>query len=283
MIEIYLLEQLDALARYGTLVAASEALHLTQPTLTRSMQKLETQAGVPLFIRESKRISLNENGKAAAVYARRILDLEREMQEHLQFLEHSRTTLTFGAVSPGPLLEVSALIAESGSWHNVSAEVNDAQALLAGLQKEKYQFVILSDPPEDSTLRVLPLGSEQLYYGFVPSEEFPEDISGVWFHEIDGQTILSPTKVGIWSDIVRRMMPRTHLISQDENTDLNEIARSSNMPIFASDIGIRIGVTRPNHVCVPILDPEATLSFYLVYGRQNEKALRPVLSRLKKD
>ena len=41
MIDTYLLEQLTAVYECGTLSAASEKLHLTQPTLTRSMQKLE--------------------------------------------------------------------------------------------------------------------------------------------------------------------------------------------------------------------------------------------------
>ena len=40
MIELQLLEQLLALERHGTLSAASAALHLSQPALSRSMQKL---------------------------------------------------------------------------------------------------------------------------------------------------------------------------------------------------------------------------------------------------
>ena len=51
MLEIYLLEQLEAFARCGTLSAAAEELHLSQPALTRSMKKLEEIVGVPLFER----------------------------------------------------------------------------------------------------------------------------------------------------------------------------------------------------------------------------------------
>ena len=49
MIEMYLLEQLDALAKYGTLSAASEQLHITQPSMSRAMKKLEDLVGVELF------------------------------------------------------------------------------------------------------------------------------------------------------------------------------------------------------------------------------------------
>ena len=52
MIEIYLLEQLAAVAKYGTLSAAAEHLPLAQPSLSRSMQKLEDLLGVTLFERK---------------------------------------------------------------------------------------------------------------------------------------------------------------------------------------------------------------------------------------
>ena len=48
MIEMYLFEQLDAVAKYGTLVAASEQLHITQPSMSRAMKKLEETVGVQI-------------------------------------------------------------------------------------------------------------------------------------------------------------------------------------------------------------------------------------------
>ena len=63
MIEIYLLEQLDAFARHGTLSAAAQALHTSQPSMTRAMQKLEGELGVALFIRSKNHLALNETGR----------------------------------------------------------------------------------------------------------------------------------------------------------------------------------------------------------------------------
>ena len=41
LIESYLLEQFESVARCGTLLKASEELHISQPSLSRSMKKLE--------------------------------------------------------------------------------------------------------------------------------------------------------------------------------------------------------------------------------------------------
>ncbi len=63
MIETYLLEALVAFKDCQTLSAASEKLHISQPALSRSMQKLEEILGVSLFERAKNRLSLNSTGK----------------------------------------------------------------------------------------------------------------------------------------------------------------------------------------------------------------------------
>ena len=66
MLELYDLEKLVAVAKTGTLSAASEELLISQPALSRSMRKLESEMGVELFTRSRNRMQLNENGQLAA-------------------------------------------------------------------------------------------------------------------------------------------------------------------------------------------------------------------------
>lgn len=51
MIEIHALEALVAFDDYRTLSSAAEHLHISQPALSRTMQKLEDELGVSLFER----------------------------------------------------------------------------------------------------------------------------------------------------------------------------------------------------------------------------------------
>ena len=90
MIESYLLEHLVVFSEHRTLSETASVLHLTQPTLTRSMNKLEETFGVPLFTREKKRIRLNENGWMAARYAKEILREEEKMIAQVKALDRRR-------------------------------------------------------------------------------------------------------------------------------------------------------------------------------------------------
>lgn len=54
MFELNQLEQLIAIAECQTISAAAERLHLSQPALSRSIQKLEAALQVTLFDREKK-------------------------------------------------------------------------------------------------------------------------------------------------------------------------------------------------------------------------------------
>ena len=63
MVELEQLKQLISFKKYGTLSKAAENLYISQPTLSRSIQKLEKTLGVELFDRKKNKMVLNENGK----------------------------------------------------------------------------------------------------------------------------------------------------------------------------------------------------------------------------
>ena len=73
MIELYQLEQLVTIAKAGTISKAAEILLISQPGLTRSIQRLEDELGLKLFDRKKNKITLNDNGIMAVEYAKKYL------------------------------------------------------------------------------------------------------------------------------------------------------------------------------------------------------------------
>ena len=135
LIESYLLEQFEAVARCGTLLKASEELHISQPSLSRSMKKLEDVLGVSLFIRENSKISLNETGKLAADYARRVLEANQEMIERVTAFDRSLRTVSIGSCSPFPINDLMPTLQEQLPGKTLSTElVSNDEKLLDGLR-----------------------------------------------------------------------------------------------------------------------------------------------------
>lgn len=62
-----------ALAEYGHFARAADAVHLSQPALSRSIQALEGNLGCALLNRHSRGISLTAHGELVLEHARRLL------------------------------------------------------------------------------------------------------------------------------------------------------------------------------------------------------------------
>src|SRR5690554_3451549 len=80
MIKIRDLEYLDALERHRHFGKAAEACHVSQPTLSGQLMKLEERLGVSLIERHPRNIMLTPAGEQLLVKARRVLSAAREME-----------------------------------------------------------------------------------------------------------------------------------------------------------------------------------------------------------
>lgn len=73
--ELRVLRYFLAVAREESICRAADALHLSQPTLSRQLMDLEEELGKKLFIRGNRRITLTEDGILLRKRAGEILDL----------------------------------------------------------------------------------------------------------------------------------------------------------------------------------------------------------------
>ena len=78
------LKQLEAfvqVAEGGSFSKAAKKLYLTQPMISAHVAALEKELNVRLFVRNTKEVSLSEDGKDLYKYARQMVDLEKKIDE----------------------------------------------------------------------------------------------------------------------------------------------------------------------------------------------------------
>ena len=73
--ELRVLEYFLTLAQEGSVSAAAEALHVSQPTLSRQLMDLERELGTTLFLRGRRGITLTEDGMLLRRRAAELLSL----------------------------------------------------------------------------------------------------------------------------------------------------------------------------------------------------------------
>ena len=75
MLETRVLRYFLAVAREGSITAAAQSLHVTQPTLSRQLMDLEDELGQKLFVRGAHHVSLTPEGILLRKRASEILEL----------------------------------------------------------------------------------------------------------------------------------------------------------------------------------------------------------------
>lgn len=261
MLNGYLLEQLIAVYECGTLSAAAEKLHLTQSTLSRSMQKLESLFQATLFDRQKNRITLNAAGRLAAESAKHIQAAEAEMIESVRALERQRPVIRLGCMSFGLMQVLSPQLQALYPGATVQAETHDEQALLDGFSGGAYQLIVLNHPLEPPGIICRPCGHEELYFAVVKGHRIARR-KQCTFQEMDGENFLMAVQAGFWGDIVRRKMPASHFFVQNDVEGLHAVAQTSTMSRFATNCTQHTYQKEDWEVYIPIADAEAKQPFF---------------------
>src|SRR5580765_8171470 len=109
-----------AVAKFGHLTRASEALHLSQPALSSHIKTLEEQFGVMLFERTPTGMSLTPSGRRLLVEAEQIIGAVRHLAHSAQDLRGQPTGhLKIGTVLNPATLRVGELISRALELYQV--------------------------------------------------------------------------------------------------------------------------------------------------------------------
>ncbi|MFW6597463.1 LysR family transcriptional regulator [Propionibacteriaceae bacterium Y2011] len=99
-----------AVVATGSFTRAGEQLGLSQPTVSQHIRRLEEFVGRPLLLRDTRNVSLTDNGQALAGFARQLLAANDEALAYFSAGTAMRGRLRFGAADELALTELPSIL-----------------------------------------------------------------------------------------------------------------------------------------------------------------------------
>jgi DNA-binding transcriptional LysR family regulator len=196
-VDLIQLRYFQAVARHQHVSRAAEELHVAQPALSRSIARLESEIGVPLFDRHGRRVTLNRFG---AAFLSRVDNALSELEQGRREL-HDAAGLARGsvAVAAETLRTLTDLVAGFLAGHPAvsfrlrqAAEPEMSALLLSG----EVDLCLASLPLHNASARSAVLISEEALLAVPPGHQLAGRDS-VTITELAGEPFVT-TRPGYW-------------------------------------------------------------------------------------
>lgn len=143
---IRVLEYFLAVVEEQSITAASEKLHITQPTLSRQLREMEEDLGKTLFIRGRKKIILTEYGELVYRRAQEMIAISNQMLEELKTGDYNLSgNITIGTPDNKSIMYLLEVIKEM-NLQNPDLRFNfisgNEQELKALMENNELDFMI---------------------------------------------------------------------------------------------------------------------------------------------
>lgn len=282
MIDNYLLEELVIFAKERTLAKTAAQLNVTQPTVTRGMQKLEDELGVKLFDRQPNRITLTETGELAAKKASQLLQNQQEFIQQLRNFAAHQQVVKIASTAPGPLLILNHYQKDLPFPVELAEDWLSPDQIQSALHNNEFSLVISNQEIQTDQIESRFVGTESLFVN-IDKFTYLANSRKVNFNDLAGLSFVVINNIGPWKKVIQDNIPDAKFFYQEGRTALQEITRYSNFPYFSTDITQDLQSAKTadsDRVTLKITDEAATMTFYVNYLKDQKESLSPLIKKM---
>ncbi|KGX91310.1 LysR family transcriptional regulator [Pontibacillus halophilus JSM 076056 = DSM 19796] len=242
-------------AKQGSFTKASQALHLSQPALSKMIRNLETELDVTLLDRSKKQIHLTDSGKVVYEQAQRVMGMMDDLTSSLYDTVHlKKGTIHFGLPPLIGTLFFPEIIAEFRKrYPGLSIKISEFGAIKVERTVEDgdNDLGVTVGPVDDTLFHSYPLNKEPMkvalpYHHPLAHRETIKlaelrDEKFIFFHE----------------DFAMHEMIRQQCIEKGFEPDVE--LETSQWDFMVEMIGANIGIAiLPQSICERISTPKVT-------------------------
>ena len=194
------LQVFKVIVEQSSMNKAAHVLSLSQPALTRKIQKLEEELDTTLFRRIGKRLELTRIGQLTYEYA---IEQERMHREFIktvvEFKEAGRTNITIGAsltTLQTTLPELIAVIKNEHPEIDLQAITGKTHEIVQYVKEHKVDIAVIASSIEDSYVHCTPLFDDHLVL-VMPKPAFVQEQIELTIHDLNRMPMILFSK-GTW-------------------------------------------------------------------------------------
>ncbi|MGE0715235.1 MAG: LysR family transcriptional regulator [Alphaproteobacteria bacterium] len=286
--ELYQIRYFLAVCEQLNFTRAAESCNVTQPALTRAIQRLEDELGGLLFRRERHLTHLTDLGHLVRPQLERVYtDTEAAKTAARGFLRLENAALNLGVmctIGPARFIAFLARFRAANPGIEVSLREDSAERLLETLVEGSRDVVILASPePLGERVRVEPLYRERFLVAFPAGHRFhSQDLVRV--RDMKGEQYLSRINCEYYDylrDLCRANDARMHDAYRSEREDWVQSMVLAGMgvcflPEFAQVV--------PGLLTRPLTEPEVAreVSLVTVAGRRFSPAVAAFVNAIRR-
>ncbi|MEU8892675.1 LysR substrate-binding domain-containing protein [Streptomyces sp. NPDC048442] len=237
------LRYFQAVARYEHISRAADELRVAQPSLSRTIARLEAELGSPLFDRQGRRIKLNQYG---AIFLRHVDRALSELDDGRRAVREARDTgLGRVAVASETLLTVTHLLGSFRAAHpraDVRLFQSNVVEMGRQLRAREVDFCVASQPLTGAHLETVELFREEVLLA-VPPGHWLDGRESVTVPEIADEPFVS-TRPGNWQRTLLDRLFASEGLTPLLSCEGDEPGASQDMISAGLGIGLIPGMSR---------------------------------------
>ena len=274
-------------AKQGSIVRASEKLHLTPQTISGQLSMLEDQLGISLFSKAGRNLALTETGRLVLSYADEIFSLGGELEEFIhQLPARLPQTLRVGVADVVPKSIAHRILAPALKMPEPVRMVcreSNLDTLLAELSVHRLDLV-LADRPIPSTVSTRGYSHKlgQCAVSFFATKKLSKKLKGDFPQCLDKAPLLLPSSdnqlrsaIDQWLD-KKRIYPR--VVAEFDDSALMKVFGQEGAGIFTAPAAIEDEVEKQFDVLCIGRIKEVKEQFYAISVER--RVSHPVVSAI---
>jgi DNA-binding transcriptional LysR family regulator len=256
LVELRQLKTFLEVAKHKSITKAAEALHISQPALSKSIRALEDDLGMTLIVRTNKTSDLTDAGMVVLEYAQRMTALMDEMTTTL----NDMTNLARGQINIGlpPFIGSLFFPKVMAEFHktfpNIEIHITEYGGARAvkSVEDGEFELGVVVLPVSEEDFNVFPIVEEEMKLLVHQDHEFSSR------KQVDIKELTEEEIIFYNEEFALHQILRTHFIAAGFEPKI--LFKSSQWDFMSEMVAANLGITiLPQSICNRIINEEVKI------------------------